>query len=250
MGISGFFGKTNLSGVIVDIEFPQEIYAGKEFPLKVTLKNKKRILPVFLMRLNIDGHTAFFPYVETKSQAVRYVNISFPKRGRYEIKGLYIYSVFPFNFFTRFKRLDSVFNFIVFPELKTCTLLALYEKEKRIRGEKTSDSAGYETDIISIREYVYGDPLKYINWKATAKTGKLKTKELSSLFYQPIIIDFNKLSIRDIEERISCVAYSLIQVIKNNMPIGLKIQDKIFQPDVSQSHKINMLRELALYENN
>jgi len=42
MGISGFFGKNNLSSVEVDIEFPQEIYARNEFPLKINLTNKKK----------------------------------------------------------------------------------------------------------------------------------------------------------------------------------------------------------------
>lgn len=247
MGISGFFGKNNLSSLEVDIEFPEEIYARSVFPLKVTLINRKRFLPVFLMKVNIGEHTAFFPYIESQSRSSTYINISFPRRGVVEIKDLYIYSVFPFNFFTRYKRLDKVFEFTVFPELKPCTLFTLYEKDSRAKGDRISDSAGYETDIVSIREYVYGDPMKYINWKATAKTGKLKTKELSSLLYRPVIIDFDEVAIKDIEEKISCIAYSVTKLIKNNTPTGLRIKDRLYPPDVSQSHKINMMRELAIY---
>jgi len=249
MGISGFFGKNNLSSVEVDIEFPQEIYARNEFPLKINLTNKKRLLPVFLMRVNVAGQVAFFPYIDPKSQASRYINISFPKRGKYKINDLYIYSVFPFNFFTRYRTLDKAFEYIVFPELKACSLLTLYERDRRLKGDRTSDNTGYEMDIVSIREYAYGDPMKYINWKATAKTGKLKTKELSSLLYRPIIIDFDDVVIKDIEEKVSCIAYSVSRLIKNNTPIGLRIKDKLYPPDISQPHKINMLRELALYEN-
>jgi uncharacterized protein (DUF58 family) len=94
---------------------------------------------------------------------------------------------------------------------------------------------------------VRGDPLKYIHWKATAKTGKLKTKELSSLAHRPVIIDFEKVSITNIEERISSVAYAIVQFCKNNIPIGLKINGNLYLPDVSPAHKINLLRELALY---
>ncbi len=102
--------------------------------------------------------------------------------------------------------------------------------------------------MISIREYRHGDPLKYINWKATAKTGRLKTKELSSLGHQPIVIDFDRIPIRDIEERLSCVAYSLLQIIKKGYaPVGLKINGRFYEPGASQTHKINMLKELALY---
>jgi len=249
MGISGFFGKNNLTRIIVDLEFPQEIYAKKEFPIKIILKNKRRVLPVFLLKLRInEQNTVFFPFLDTRSEVVKYANISFDKRGINKIQNILIHSVFPFNFFTRYRLLHNTYEFTVFPELIKCDLLTLYEKRGRIKGEKTSDKIGFDPDIISIREYVHGDPLKYINWKATAKTGKLKTRELSSLTYQPIIIDFEKIVINDIEEKISCVAYSILQLLRKNIPIGLKIGSRVYEPNVSQSHKLSVLKELALYE--
>lgn len=248
MGISGFFGKNNLSGITVEVEFPPEIYANSGFPLKVTLENKRRLLPVFLMKLQVGELTFFFPFVDQKGKSTKYVTTIFPKRGAYRIENIYISSVFPFNFFTRYRVLQNVFSFIVFPELRKCDLLNLYEQERRTKGEEVTDRIGYESDMISIREYVHGDPLKYINWKATAKTGKLKTKELSSLASQPIVIDFDKVAIRDVEEKVSCVAYSLIQIIKRNAPVGLKMNGRFYEPGVSQPHRIDMLKGLALYE--
>jgi uncharacterized protein (DUF58 family) len=248
MGISGFFGKSNLSKIAVEVEFPSEIFANINFPLKVILKNKRKFLPVFLLRMQIEDYSIFFPFVDVKGESTRYVDVVFGKRGEYEISDIYISSVFPFNFFTRYKTLKDTLHFIVFPELKRCDLLNIYEKGRRIKGEKITDRIGYESDIVSIREYVYGDPLKYINWKATAKTGKLKTKELSTLSYQPIVINFDKVAIKDLEEKLSCISYSLLQVLKKNMPIGLKINSRLLEPGVSRTHKINMLKELALYK--
>jgi uncharacterized protein (DUF58 family) len=248
MGISGFFGKSNLSKIAVEVEFPLEIYTNINFPLKVTLKNNRRLLPVFLLRIQTGYSSIFFPFIDVKGESTRYVDVTFRKRGEYEIGNIYISSVFPFNFFTRYKVLRDKFHFIVFPELKRCDLLNIYEKGRRIKGEKITDRIGYESDIVSIREYVYGDPLKYINWKATAKTGKLKTKELSTLSYQPIIINFDKVAIRDLEEKLSCISYSILQALKKNMPVGLKINDRVYEPGVSRAHKINMLKELALYK--
>lgn len=248
MGISGFFGKNNLLKLDVEIKFPQEIYAKNEFPLKITLKNNKRVLPVFLLRIHIAGQSVLFPFADVKSETTKYVNIAFSRRGRHTIKDIYISSVFPFNFFTRFRGLSDSFDCIAFPELIKCDLISLYEKGRRLKGEKTSDKTGFESDIVSIREYVYGDPLKYINWKATAKTGVLKTKELSSLLHQPITIDFDKIIIKDVEEKISCISYSIVQLLKKNMPVGLKIKDMLYEPGTSGNHKVSMLKGLALYE--
>jgi len=166
------------------------------------------------------------------------------------IQDSHIYSVFPFNFFTRFKDTGRSVSCIVFPSLKPCELFTVYPVETRGRGERLSDALGYESDIVSIREYVRGDPFKYIHWKATAKTGKLKTKELSSLSYRPVIIDFEKVAVKDIEERLSSLAYTIVQLSKKNIPVGLKIDGRFYPPEASPSHRLNLLRELALYGTN
>ncbi len=104
--------------------------------------------------------------------------------------------------------------------------------------------------MVSIREYVRGDPLKYIHWKATAKTGKVKTKELSSLTYQPIIIDFEGVPIQNMEEKISSIAYTVVQLSKKHIPVGLRINGSLYPPHVSPNHKASLLRVLALYGTN
>jgi uncharacterized protein (DUF58 family) len=248
MGISGFFGKSNLSGIAVEVEFPPEIYANTGFPLKVTLRNKRRILPVFLMKLRLGESTLFFPFVEQRSASTQYITSTFSRRGAHRIENVYVSSVFPFSFFTRYRILNNVFSFIVFPELRKCDLFSTYERERRLKGEEITDKIGYESDMISIREYAHGDPLKYINWKATAKTGRLKTKELSSPAHQPIVIDFDKVAIKETEEKLSCIAYSLVQTIKRNTPVGLRVNGRFYGPGHSQFHKIGMLKELALYK--
>ncbi len=80
------------------------------------------------------------------------------------------------------------------------------------------------------------------------QTGRLKTKEHSSLSYQPVIIEFDRVLVKDIEERISCVAYTICQLLRNNVPVGLRIDGRLYPPDVTAVHKLNMLRELAVYD--
>lgn len=247
MAISGFFGRRNLSKVAVDIEFPPEIYASREFPIKITIRNDKGFLPVFLMKARMGEYETVFPFVDKKKEAFKYAEVSFSRRGRYEFKNANICSAFPFNFFVRCKTLDRPFSFVVFPEPRKYEILSPAEKEKNLKGERYSDKAGYEADIISIRKYVYGDPLKYINWKATAKTNELKTKELSVLSQQPVVIDFDKVFIRNTEDKISGITYAILQLFRKNIPVGLKMGARLYKPDVSHGHKIAVLKELALY---
>jgi uncharacterized protein (DUF58 family) len=248
MSISGIFGRNNLLKLDVDVGLPQEIYARTELPVRVTIRNARRFLPAFLIRLKIGDTVVFFPFVDAKGESTRYVSMTFPNRGRSEMEGLYIWSPIPFGFFTRYRRLNNTFQFVVFPQLRKCELAALCERGARSRGEKTSDKIGYESDLISIRKYVYGDPLKYISWKATAKTGDLKIKELSSLIFEPIVIHFEEVDIKDLEEKISCIAYTIFQFLRKNIPVGLEMKGTVYGPGTSKMHKINMLTELALHE--
>jgi uncharacterized protein (DUF58 family) len=254
MGISGFFGKRNLSALDVRIEFPDEIYANTGFPLKVTLLNRRRFLPAFLIRVHFLNHEVLFPFVDAKTYGVKYATITFPQRGHRRIGDIHVCSVFPFHFFVRCKKVTWAVETVVFPQLKPCELHAAHEREQPFRGERSIDKTGYEGEFISLRDYVKGDPLKHIHWKASAKTGRLKTKELSTLSRQPVIIDFDTIPIKNIEEKISCVSYLIVKLLRQNTPVGLTIQGISYTPfsrtdsERSQARKISMLTKLALYD--
>jgi uncharacterized protein (DUF58 family) len=255
MGISGFFGRRNIMRLRVEIEVPDEIYAGTVLPVKVILSNDKRFMPSFLIKVKVDDSETLFPVIDKVAKIAGIAHIAFPERGRHQIDNCYISSVFPFNFFTRFRRLDTDVDVIVFPAPKKCSLQSLFAGEKSSRGDRTFDRSGFEAEILSIRNYRYGDPQKYIHWKASARTGELKTKELSSLSHRPLIIDFDEVVIGDLEERISCITYVIVRSYRLNIPVGIKIAGKVFKPFAEDSTdfgkarlgKIVMLTELALY---
>lgn len=247
MVISGLLGKANISGIDVEIEPPAEIYANRPFPLKIGVINKRRYLPGFMFRVHVEGESAFLPFVSVMSESSVYVNFTFEKRGRHSIDELYLCSAFPFNFFVRCRKIKKSFDFVVFPEPKKCQLASYFQERARTSGELPVSKAGFYPEMISIRDYISGDPLRYINWKATAKTDKLQTKELSSASFNPIVIDFDDIDMKILEEKISCITYTVLQLYKNGMPFGFKIRDKLYLPEATNSHKNTVLNELALY---
>jgi uncharacterized protein (DUF58 family) len=251
MGISGFFGKRNIMRLRVEIKPPDEIYAGTGMPVKVTISNDKRFMPSFLIRVMVEESEILFPVLGKKAQATGLAVIAFPQRGRHRIDNIYVSSVFPFNFFVRSRHIDSSLDVIVLPAPRKCSIHSLFTAEKRSRGDRTLDRTGFEAEILSIRDYRYGDPQKYIHWKASARTGMLKTKELSSLSHRPLVIDFDGVGIGDLEARISCITYVILKSCKLNIPVGLKISGKIFSQKAENSEagslRTSMLKELALY---
>jgi uncharacterized protein (DUF58 family) len=254
MGISGFFGRRNIMALSLLLEPPDEIYAGTVMPLKIVVRNDKRFSPSFLIKIRVGESETLFPVIDRSGTASGLIYVDFQHRGLYKIGDIYISSVFPFNFFIRYRRLDNISDIVVFPAMKKCSLHALFSSEKKSGGERSLDKAGFEAEVLSIRNYHYGDPQKYIHWKASARTGELKTKELSSLSHRPLIIDFEDTDIQEPEERITCITYMIVKSFRINTPIGLRINNKVYKPadnafdsGAARALKLEMLRELALY---
>jgi uncharacterized protein (DUF58 family) len=247
MGVSGFFGRSNLSGLHVALALPDEIFALTHVPVKITLINKRRMLPAFLIRVIIDDKEVLFPFVPAKGAGTKYVDFYFPARGSYRSKPLYLSSVYPFNFFTRYKANAAEYEAVVFPQAKKCELHSFFADRAVQGGEHYAQKSGYDGELVSIRNYTAGDPSKYIHWKSSAKTGELKTKEFLMASHQPVLIDFERLDIRDREEKISCITYFIIKAFRNKIPVGLKLTSTIYKPGLSKKHKLDMLRGLALY---
>ncbi len=248
MGVSGFFGKNNLSRLDVSLDLPDELFAATHFPVKVTLVNNRRMLPAFLIRVRIDDKEVFFPFVPPKGAEAKFADFYFPRRGSYNTGRLYLSSVYPFNFFTRYKAAHGEYQALVFPQVKKCGIPGFFDGLTSRGGERNINKSGYDGEMVSVRSYISGDPSKYIHWKSSAKTGELKTKEFSMLSQQPIIIDFGKVDIRDKEYKISCITYVILKAFRNNIPVGLKMKDTFHKPGLSKIHRISLLRELALYD--
>jgi uncharacterized protein (DUF58 family) len=269
MGISGFFGRRNIHAVDVELEFPAEVFAKIPFPLKIRLVNHKTFLHASLIRVRVEGAdtgteagadvgaeieakakagaATLFPFVEAGAGAVKYADFTFPVRGRQSVETVTVSSVFPFNFFTRYRtlKLNVRQEVVVFPTPGKCALAGVFERRSAARGETTSARTGFDAETLSIRPYREGDPLKYISWKATAKTGRLMTREMASSASEPVIIDFEKTGVADVEERLSCIAYAVIKMIGKNVPVGFKMGQRFFKPDTSPRHKTAILTELA-----
>jgi len=247
MLVSGIFGRKNILGLNAILEFPEEVFAGTESPVGIRLVDRKSFMPAFLVQVRVGDHETFFPFVSAKSSATNFITMTFPQRGFHEVKGCRISSTFPFNFFTRFNLLKESFPLIVFPKPARCELVQSHDFRSLLRGENPSNSPGYDSDLLSIRDYVPGDHPRYISWKSTAKAGTLKTRELSSIQQQTVMIDFDRMDRRNLEQALSCATYTIIKLVRSRIPVGLAIGGETFDPGVSRAHKTRLLTRLALY---
>lgn len=112
------------------------------------------------------------------------------RRGEYFLGPLRLKGIDPLGLFAWTKRIESNMRVIVYPTIRS---VDLKNKLGLPSGNININDMMYEdvTQFRSLREYVPGDDMKRINWKASAKTTKLYTMEFDSTLYFPVLIMLN-----------------------------------------------------------
>ena len=112
------------------------------------------------------------------------------QRGEYFLGPVDIKGTDPLGFYSWKKRIDTRTRVIVYPSIYPMELI---NNQGLPAGSISVKDKMYEdvTQFRSLREYVPGDDMKRINWKASAKTSKLYTMEFDSTLYFPVLILLN-----------------------------------------------------------
>ena len=236
MGISGFFGKRNIENLQISLTFPEDIFANVPFYVKIKVKNNKKFIPSFLIKLKIKDSIISIPFINKDELQYTSTVLKFKNRGFEILDEVHVFSPFPFNFFIRSKSYRINYKILIYPEPKKIDFLN-YNAEDNNRGINEISKQGTSGDLIKIREYNESDSIKFIHWKLSGKYKTLMTKVLSSEEDKSVIIEFDKVEIHNIELKLSAITYF---VIKNSNVI-LKINNKTLK------NKRDILKELALY---
>ena len=158
---------------------------------------------------------------------------------------LRVHSGFPLGFFRRFKRIPVGLEALVYPRPLPCILPPPTGGIKG--GEKPSDSFLGELgdDIKELRKYRSIDPIKWVDWKATARKGKMVAREFYRLEGDTLLIDLTgKTGIT--EKRISEASFLVLEGYRRKLQIALKLPGREIAPGEGEMHKRTLLEELSL----
>ena len=184
------------------------------------------------------------------------------KRGEYYFGNLNCYVSSPIRLIKRrykFQNEQLVKVYPSFIQMKKYDFLAL-DRNSRDYGLKKVRRIGHSMEFEQIKNYVKGDDIRDINWKATAKNRQLMVNQFQDEKSQPIytIIDkgrvmkmpFEQLSLLDYAIN-STLAFSNIALKKNDKVGMLTYSNTIdnFKKADSKLSQINVLSE-ALYNIN
>ena len=184
--VSGVLSRLVLTGLEMRIELPEHVFAAQPIRALIELRNEKQHLPSFSLRVvgedkksraQILTRPVYFPYVPRRQAVGQGVELVFPRRGVYRQESFGIRTRFPFGFLQKTRRVNSDLELVVYPRVEPTE--EFYEILPLVSGELESFSRGRGHDLYAIREYQPTDSARFVDWKASAKTGALKVREFT-----------------------------------------------------------------------
>ncbi len=243
MAVSGLISIYNLLNIKLKIVSYDDIFAN--FPAKINFEiEKKFFLPSLLIRIELFNSIILIPYLDDRK--IFSLTVNFSHRGKISIDKVNVSSYFPFYFFKRILTLPLYQEIIVFPKPIRCDLSFYFSEGQRITDSKIAMGKAYEGDISGIKNYNPTEPLKYIHWKASAKSHDLMSKDFSPFKRNPVMVKLSDFS-GNLEEKLGKVTFTIMELHKRGIPVGLSLENETFKPDTGKTHLRRMLNALALY---
>jgi uncharacterized protein (DUF58 family) len=187
--VSEVASRLSLNKVDVKLRFPDHIFAREGAHFEITVRNRKRVLPSFSVTISAaprrgaaedEAHIdrlAFFAVIPSDAYARARIEIEFPRRGVYPVRGFTISTRFPFGFIERRRHAAASGEVVVYPQPQP--LDELLRQISITQGQTESLMRGSSSDLYSIRQYYSTDHPRHIDWKATAKTTRLMVREFT-----------------------------------------------------------------------
>lgn len=181
------------------------------------------------------------------------------ERGEYHFGNLNIYASSPLGFVARrftFQKDDMLPSYPSFIHLRKYELMAL-QSEFMMGGIKKIRKLGHTMEFEQIKDYVPGDDIRTINWKATSKTNRLMVNQFQDEKSQRIfmLIDkgrtmkmpFNGLSLLDYSIN-ATMALSHI-ILRKGDRAGMMTFSKKAENKIAADNKSGQLKKIseALY---
>jgi uncharacterized protein (DUF58 family) len=247
MSVTGLAGMYNIKGLIPLLLPPDEIFAGSATSFRLSLRNTKKHLPSFLIRLECPGNGAalVLPIVHQHDSSDGTIMLTFHQRGQVAAGHITISSTYPVGFFTRYWTIQFDSEYIIFPQQRAMkeTLSGL---DARRLGNNPLPERGIDGELERILPYSGREPVRMIHWKLSARNDDLLVKGFGDQSAPPLVIDLDRLPGLDVEERLSHAAWLVKQWVLKR-PVGLVLGGREIPATCGKQHGLTLLKELALY---
>jgi uncharacterized protein (DUF58 family) len=240
MVLSGLSSLVNLFFLDISLIPHQEVFV--DTPTQFRLIVHKRKGQSFFLSCETNFGSVQVPFIKERIETPLW--LKFPKRGLIRIETLRIHSGFPLGFFRRYRTFYLGLEVLVYPKPIPRMFPSLtshfhgVEEDYSFRGELSDE-------IKELRSHRQSDPIKWVDWKATARKGEMVVRDFYRHEGDTLVIDLSK-SQDGWEKRLSEACYFILEGYRKKLSMTLILPDQEIGPGRGTRHKRLLLEALTL----
>ncbi|OZM55793.1 hypothetical protein CIB95_15255 [Lottiidibacillus patelloidae] len=166
------------------------VHIKQPFPFPIFyLIVKDRLHPKLMRRVanrESSNHRMLFP--RFKRHLSFTYEISKVPRGEYEFSEISVKFGDLFGFVERSHTFQTTTKLAVYPNDRGVEYPFRQEQVQKGNIHSRKKNHSQVTSVVGVREYVPGDRLSWVDWKASARTASLKTKEFEQTLKQEVVL--------------------------------------------------------------
>lgn len=232
----------NLSGLQVAVLSVSPVFKGDHALFRFRLYSPRALTQVTFAFEQQSAQTWDIP---AGSDLIIDVPLLTEHRGWQEIALLRVSSLYPLGFFKTWSWLAFDQCVLVYP--------SPVKEEGALQAaggsgmEPQASSKGHE-DFQELKPYGFGMPINRIAWKVLAKGQGLHVKSYVGETGEDVWLSLDMWPSLGLEARLSRLSYWVLELSRKGIPFGLNLNNEILiEPDIGESHKLDVLKVLALY---
>lgn len=170
------------------------------------------------------------------------------RRGLIDPGRLRVESLYPLGLFRVWTQIDLAIRCLVYPSPQAA-LNRRTTAASSVDGDEGLIVQVFEggEDFTGLSDYRPGDSPKRIAWKQLAREQGLYTKHYGSAQDERLWLDWDAFPGLDTEARLSRLCGLLLSIVPLDIPYGLKLPGLTIAPNITDTHRLQVLRELALF---
>jgi uncharacterized protein (DUF58 family) len=242
----------------------QRVFPDETLTLRLNVENSK-LLPIWLwVRVPAAGlvRSSTEDGTLTKESSLLWYqrahfewSLTAARRGVYQIGPLQLQAGDLFSFFTRYERAEELHPIIVYPRLVPLSPLSL-PRQDFFGVPRAKSPIQDPVYILGTRDYQYGQPAKFIHWKASARHNRLQEKVFDSTHQEKILLVLNTdpfarhRAEEDFERTLEVIASLAVQLDERGHSVGIVTNGEVkgngsaFVPTARNPQQIPAILEL------
>ncbi len=265
--VSGLLSEQSLRKLTFTADPPPPAVAGEPVSILVRLRNEKKRLPSFSLRVDAAPAPSEKPERLLASEEARFICIgpqsaegsplrmTFSRRGCYRLEGVTLSTTFPFGFFVKTAARREPMELWVYPKRHPVPWPIRPASSGAARSASFQNGQG--AAFHHFRAYRRGDDCRLIHWKLSARQGRwiIKEREREEGGGGVLLVLNNLAPAGGIggwegrfERGVETAASLASAMIQEGMKVSIQTADQEVGPGEGPAHLDRILRFLALIE--